>query len=65
MAAVKNGGDRQELHEKIRGRAMEATMQINEGRENRLLDALRRYSEFRFSLFLQFYCKKTAPLSAK
>ncbi|MGE4301749.1 MAG: adenylosuccinate lyase [Victivallaceae bacterium] len=42
MAAVKAGGDRQELHEAIRVHSMEAARQIKEfGRENDLLDRIK------------------------
>jgi len=41
MAAVKKGGDRQELHEKIRTYSMEAAKQVKEfGLENDLLDRI-------------------------
>ena len=41
MAAVKKGGDRQELHEKIRTYSMEAARQVKElGLENDLLDRI-------------------------
>jgi adenylosuccinate lyase len=41
MAAVKAGGDRQELHEKIRVHSMEAARQVKElGRPNDLIDRL-------------------------
>lgn len=42
MAAVKAGGDRQELHEKIRSHSLEAARQVKEfGRPNDLLERLR------------------------
>ncbi|MBU0718607.1 MAG: adenylosuccinate lyase, partial [Planctomycetes bacterium] len=42
MAAVSAGGDRQELHEKIRRHAQAAAARVkNEGRDNDLLDRLR------------------------
>ena len=41
MAAVKKGGDRQELHEKIREYSMAAAHQVKvEGKENDLLDRI-------------------------
>jgi adenylosuccinate lyase len=41
MAAVKAGGDRQELHERIRQHSMEAGRQVKqEGRKNDLLDRI-------------------------
>jgi adenylosuccinate lyase len=41
MAGVKNGGDRQELHERIRAHSMEAGKRVKiEGRENDLLDRI-------------------------
>ena len=47
MAAVKKGGDRQELHEKIRLHSMEAAKQVKEfGRENDLLDRICNDSSF-------------------
>jgi adenylosuccinate lyase len=43
MAAVKRGGDRQELHERIRRHAMEAGQRVKrDGKPNDLLSALRR-----------------------
>jgi adenylosuccinate lyase len=48
MAAVKAGGDRQELHEKIRAHAMEAARQVKEfGKPNDLLDRLKGDAAFR------------------
>ncbi len=47
MAAVKKGGDRQELHEKIRTYSMEAAKQVKEfGLENDLLDRICNDSSF-------------------
>ncbi len=47
MAAVKKGGDRQELHEKIRSYSMQAARQVKElGQENDLLDRICADSEF-------------------
>jgi len=41
MAAVKRGGDRQELHEAIRGHSMDAARQVKEyGQKNDLLDRI-------------------------
>jgi len=48
MAAVKAGGDRQELHEKIRACAMEAAREVKElGRPNDLLERLKADLAFR------------------
>lgn len=41
MAAVKLGGDRQELHEVIRRSAVEVTARIQEGKENDLIQRLK------------------------
>jgi adenylosuccinate lyase len=41
MAAVKAGGDRQELHEAIREHSMSAAARVKEGESNDLLDRLR------------------------
>ncbi len=47
MDAVKKGGDRQELHEKIRTYSMEAGRNVKvEGKENNLLDLIAADSEF-------------------
>jgi adenylosuccinate lyase len=47
MAAVKKGGDRQKLHEKIRTYSMEAGEQVKVyGRPNDLLDRIEKDSEF-------------------
>lgn len=47
MRAVKNGGDRQELHERIRGHSMEAGRMVKEeGLENDLIDRLLADSAF-------------------
>ena len=47
MAAVRAGGDRQELHETIRSCSMEASRRIKEeGRENTLLAMLKENSAF-------------------
>ncbi len=47
MAAVKRGGDRQELHEKIRQYSMEAARQIkDEGKKNPLLHLIARDKAF-------------------
>ena len=40
MSAVRKGGDRQELHEVIRTRSMEATARMKEGLNCDLLDRL-------------------------
>ena len=47
MEAVKKGGDRQELHEKIRGYSMEASQRVKgEGLNNDLIDRIIRDSSF-------------------
>jgi adenylosuccinate lyase len=46
MAAVKAGGDRQELHEIIRARSLEAAAAVKSGGENNLLERLRARHEF-------------------
>ena len=47
MEAVKRGGDRQELHEKIRQYSVEAGRKIKlEGKENELLDLIANDAEF-------------------
>ncbi|MBP3603358.1 MAG: adenylosuccinate lyase [Lachnospiraceae bacterium] len=47
MDAVKKGGDRQELHEKIRELSMEAGMNVKvEGKENNLLELIADAPEF-------------------
>ena len=47
MAGVQAGGDRQELHERIRQHSLEAARQVTEhGRPNDLLDRLRRDPAF-------------------
>lgn len=51
MAAVKKGGDRQELHEKIREYSMEAGRMVKqEGKENDLLQRIANDSMFGLSL---------------
>lgn len=51
MDAVKNGGNRQELHEKIRTLSMEAGKQVKqEGRENNLLELIAADEEFPMDL---------------
>ena len=51
MDAVKAGGDRQELHEKIRTLSMEAGRQVKEeGRENNLLSLISEDPSFNLSL---------------
>ena len=51
MNAVKNGGNRQELHEKIRELSMEAGKQVKiEGKENNLLELIAQDSAFNMSL---------------
>ncbi|MEA4892965.1 MAG: adenylosuccinate lyase [Peptococcaceae bacterium] len=50
MVAVKKGGDRQELHERIRTHSMNVVRDIREeGRENRLLEAIAADPAFRLS----------------
>ena len=47
MAAVKAGGDRQELHERIRRHAMAAAEQVKvHGKDNDLIDRLKRDEAF-------------------
>lgn len=51
MDAVKAGGDRQELHEKIRQLSMEAGKQVKqEGRENNLLELIAADDDFPMTL---------------
>ena len=51
MDAVKKGGDRQELHEKIRQLSMEAGANVKqEGRENNLLELIAAEPSFQLSL---------------
>jgi adenylosuccinate lyase len=51
MDAVKNGGNRQELHEKIRTLSMEAGRHVKEeGRDNDLLDMIAADPDFNMSL---------------
>lgn len=51
MAAVKKGGDRQELHEKIRTLSMEAGANVKkEGKENNLLELIAADPSFQLSL---------------
>ena len=51
MDAVKNGGNRQELHEKIRMLSMEAGKNVKvEGKENNLLELIAADPEFNLSL---------------
>ncbi|WP_026476079.1 adenylosuccinate lyase [Alkaliphilus transvaalensis] len=50
MEAVKQGGDRQELHEKIRIHSMEAAKQVKmEGKSNDLIDRILNDSDFNLS----------------
>ena len=52
MAAVKAGGDRQDLHERIRKHSQAAAHQIKqEGKPNDLLARLRRDEAFRLADF--------------
>lgn len=51
MDAVKNGGNRQELHEKIRTLSMEAGKNVKaEGKDNNLLELIAADSEFNLTL---------------
>ena len=51
MEAVKRGGDRQELHEKIRKLSMEAGAHVKqEGKENNLLELIAADKEFNLTL---------------
>jgi adenylosuccinate lyase len=51
MDAVKNGGNRQELHEKIRTLSMEAGKNVKkEGKENNLLELIAADPEFNLTL---------------
>lgn len=51
MDAVKAGGDRQELHEKIRQLSMEAGKQVKqEGKENNLLELIAADDDFSMTL---------------
>jgi adenylosuccinate lyase len=50
MAAVKAGGDRQEIHERIRRHAMEAAKQVKDaGKKNDLLDRIAADGAFRMT----------------
>lgn len=50
MEAVKRGGDRQELHERIRVYSMEAGKRVKEeGLDNNLIELIRQDKEFRLS----------------
>lgn len=51
MESVKNGGDRQELHEKIRQYSMEAAKRIKNGLSNNLLENIKNDPEFRIHDF--------------
>ncbi len=46
MEAVKRGGDRQALHEKIRRYAFEEAQRVKEGKENRLLERIAQDPDF-------------------
>lgn len=51
MDAVKKGGNRQELHEKIRTLSMEAGRNVKaEGKENNLLELIAASPEFQLTL---------------
>lgn len=49
MEAVKKGGDRQELHEKIRKYSIIASKRVKEGEENNLLDFIEKDPAFKLS----------------
>lgn len=50
MEAVKRGGDRQEIHEKIRNYSMQAAKRVKEeGLENNLLELLEKDSDFKMT----------------
>jgi adenylosuccinate lyase len=49
MEAVKNGGDRQELHEKIRKYSMEAAERVKKGLDNNLLERIAEDPEFKLT----------------
>ena len=50
MDAVKKGGDRQELHERIRAHSMEAARNVKvEGKENNLLELIAKDATFHLS----------------
>ncbi len=50
MEAVKRGGDRQELHERIRTYSMQAAQRVkSEGKNNNLLDLIKADNSFRLS----------------
>lgn len=49
MAAVKKGGDRQELHEAIRVYSLKAAEEVKNGEENRLLEYIKEDERFRLS----------------
>ncbi|MBP5373185.1 MAG: adenylosuccinate lyase [Clostridia bacterium] len=49
MEAVKRGGDRQKLHEKIRKLSMQVTISVRDGGENDLIDRLLSEEEFAFA----------------
>lgn len=51
MDAVKNGGNRQELHEKIRTLSMQAGKTVKEeGKDNNLLELIAQDAEFNLTL---------------
>jgi len=52
MEAVKKGGDRQELHEKIRRYSITASNNVKEGNENNLLDLISKDTNFNLSKIL-------------
>ncbi|MBA1333931.1 MAG: adenylosuccinate lyase [Firmicutes bacterium] len=49
MESVKNGGDRQDLHEKIRKYSMAAAAGIKEGGENKLMELIAQDASFKLS----------------
>ncbi len=46
MEAVKGGGDRQELHEKIRKYSIQASSRVKEGLDNNLIDSIEKDKSF-------------------
>ncbi len=49
MAAALRGGDRQELHERIRVYSLEAQGELEQGGDNRLIDRIVDDADFRLS----------------
>ena len=66
MEAVKKGGDRQELHEKIREHSMEAGKQVKRmGRDNDLVQKIANDSEFGMSLEEIYHVMKPENLTGR